>query len=146
MLTTLNQVNLTIVGVSVLPISQYTSITDGLITIQDTDRTFTNVTDINGSPLTATAGGTLSLPNVTSYTYGGNDPTWQASGAGSVLELSGLTTLTLSTQFDTRITVEALAGGQVELPDLGQIVDPSSVNIGARRPAHGRRRPAAFST
>ena len=50
----------------------------------------------------------------------------------SVLELSGLTTLTLSTQFDTRINVEALAGGQMELPDLGQIVDPSSVNIGAR--------------
>ena len=147
LLTTLSQINLTIVGASVLPISQYTSITDGLITVQGTDRTFTNVTDIDGSPLTATAGGTLSLPNVTSYTYGGDDPVWQASGSGSVLDLSGLTTLTVSTQFDTRITVEALAGGETDLSHLGQILDPSSVNIGDRGACSSRpTAPAASST
>ena len=129
----MDNVSISIVGAaSVLPISQYTSITDGLITIQGSDRTFTNVTDIDGSPLTATAGGTLSLPKVTSYTYGGDDPVWQASGSGSVLDLGALTTLTVSRDFDTHVTVEAAAGGETDLNHLSQILDPTPPGTGDR--------------
>ena len=108
LLTSLDNVSITITGASsVLTIGQFTSVTGAVITIDGTDRSFTNLTDIDGSSLTATDGGTLSLPALISYTYTAISPVLQASGSDSVLDLGALTTLTVSGTFGTGVTVEA---------------------------------------
>ena len=74
-----------------------------------------------GASLFASAGATLSLPNLTGYsnpnTFG--SATFQASGAGSTLNLAGLSTITGSGQ--NVVFVKVLAGGHISLPALTTI-------------------------
>ena len=49
-----------------------------------------------------------------------------ANGTGSVLDLSALTTLTVSGTFDTEVSIEALSGGLVDLDDGSSDVGSSS--------------------
>ena len=132
---------ITITGdASVLPIAQYTAITNGAITLNTTTRTFSNLTNANGSSLTALAGGVLHLPSVTTYTNTSSSPVLEASGTGSILDLSAITSLTVSGSFDTDVTAEALAGGTVDLHNLTQILDPAptgTVDRGAILKADG---------
>ena len=70
------------------------------------------------------AGATLSLPTLTSYTGAAAseaNTTLEATGAGSVLDLSNLTTLSSTLGVDSGVAVEALAGGNVNLPGLTAI-------------------------
>ena len=65
----------------------------------------------------------MSLPAVTSYTHDnfGNTATLEASGTGSTLTLANLVGLTVAMNYATYLNVEALAGGNVNLPDLATI-------------------------
>ena len=89
-----------------------------------------NLTDIDGSNVTVEDGGSLTLSGITSYANpnsGGDDTTFQATGANSTLSLSKLTAFgTLNSD----LTVEALEGGQTLLPSLASIsANPNNVLI-----------------
>ena len=71
------------------------------------------VTDTNGShSFWAQNGGRLSLPSLRNYEKpgGGPNPTWQASGAGSLLAIA-VTNVVSFWHYDLRVL--ALAGGRV---------------------------------
>ena len=74
---------------------------------------------IDGANLYAGDGGVLSLPGVQSYSNASTGPTWQASGAGSVLELPALTNL--SSSWCCWFYLRALSGGQLRLTNLATI-------------------------
>jgi hypothetical protein len=78
--------------------------------------------------LEATGGATLSLPTLTSYAKPTGCATvfWQANGAGSVLDLPGVTNLTSSSC--ASLNVHALNGAQVSLPSLTTITE-GTINL-----------------
>ncbi len=88
-------------------------------------------TTSSGSSLYAEAGANLSLPMLTSYAApnGGGDWYFEASGAGSTLNLPNLTTIGALT--DNTLHIEALQGGQVGLPKLDSINNTRPVQITA---------------
>ena len=77
-------------------------------------------TNVNGASLDVNGGAVLSLPGVLSYQAGCPNIIWQASGAGSVLELPGLTNLEEPTCDDT-LNIEGSSGGQVILNHAAMI-------------------------
>src|SRR5262249_49473692 len=108
-LTALDHVYVTVGKGALFPTHQLQSITNGGITVDTTAAAFSGLTDIHGSSIALQNGGTadfhnvtdadftnlsvsggvtLSLPQVQSYQD--NNAPWQASGAGSVLDLSGI--------------------------------------------------------
>ena len=78
------------------------------------------LTDIDDSSLYVTNGATLSLPDAVSYDANG---TFQAEGAGSVLDLAALTTQTQANYF-SQWNVDAADSGEIEIARL------TSVNTG----------------
>ena len=83
----------------------------------------TGTTTVSGANLYAQGGATLGLPQLTGYA-GGVDHTsaFQATGAGSVLALPKLATVTEDTgQYYSLFQVQALAGGNVQIPALTTI-------------------------
>ncbi len=94
-----------------------------------TSFTASGTTVIDNADVYATAGATVTLPGVTSYTNAVNNATvLEASGVGSVLSLPHLTSITTATlayyfyAYSYALTeVQALAGGDVELPALTSI-------------------------
>jgi hypothetical protein len=78
---------------------------------------------VSGGSLYASGGAVLSLPGVRRYQDGNTCcRTWQASGAGSVLSLPGLTNLVGNTFSSIWAqNIQALAGGRIELGALGVI-------------------------
>src|SRR5262249_23593674 len=76
-------------------------------------------TTVTGASLAATGGATLSLPNLTSFTNtttaNSQTRTLQASGAGSVLDLRNVASITNGQNYDTHLAIQALAGGTVNL-------------------------------
>ena len=114
--------------------SGWTTFTNGTLTLTGaapaTTVTLSGVTDADGSSFDVSGGATLNLPMVTSYTgqvvnplvSNGVASVLQASGAGSMLSLAGLTNLMgAPLGFSSVTDVQALAGGAVELPALTQI-------------------------
>ena len=85
-------------------------------------------TSVTGANLIASGGATLSLSQLTSYAST-SSATIQASGAGSRLDLSGLTTLDGPAGFNT-IQVNAVSGGVVDLHSLAQL-DQGAVSFNA---------------
>ena len=62
------------------------------LTVTGGSYSLAGLTNVNGSSLYAESGGSLTLPNLTSYTETDNT-TFEATGTGSTLNLSALTTL-----------------------------------------------------
>ena len=84
--------------------------------------TVTGTTTVSGASLYAEAGATLSLPQLTSYTEPNSfsSSTLEATGTGSLLSLPALTSIAVTAGYTTTY-VEALSGGDVELPLVTQI-------------------------
>lgn len=82
----------------------------------------TGQTNIDRSTVIVSNGATLSLPNVTSYaqSINNNNRYFRASGAGSVLNLPGITSLT---DIGYWLYIQAQSGGRVNLPALATIID-----------------------
>jgi hypothetical protein len=82
-----------------------------------------SATNLDACSLYASGGAVLSLPGVRRYQDGNTCcRTWQASGAGSVLSLPGLTNLVGNTFSSIWAqNIQALAGGRIELGALGVI-------------------------
>ena len=116
-LTTLNQTDVTTDSPSTLGTSQITTFTNGTITANGGTPDYSGLTSLDGDTVYANSGATLSFPGLTSYAgQSAYYPTIQANGAGSVIDLSHLTTLSGSTY--PWLVVNALAGGKVNLSNL----------------------------
>jgi hypothetical protein len=79
-------------------------------------------TNVDGASLYANGGAVLTLPGVTGYVPGCVSPEWEASGAGSILDLPGLTTLQ-GADCNYTFKIDAVGGGQVILGDLQSIAN-----------------------
>ncbi len=88
------------------------------------------VSDIDGASFFVSGGVTLALPSVSSYSHQSTGSfqvrTWRVEDVGSRLDLSQLTTITNGTHYATRLSVEALYGGTIDLSGVISIIDPSS--------------------
>ena len=85
------------------------------------------LTNIDGGSITVIDGASLDLSGVTEYDYVSTSNniyrSWAAHGAGSSINLSGLTKLTGGTHYASRMEVLALAGGAIDLGSLAEIQD-----------------------
>ena len=93
------------------------------ITVQGASLSLPDLSDIDGSSITVSAGSHLTLPAVTSYTGATtNAKTIEATGTGSELSLPALTTITGGGNGgNSYAQFEALSGGDVELGSLTTI-------------------------
>src|SRR5208337_4126307 len=156
-LATVNTAGLTLDGTGTIGTASITALTNSTVTVSGTGTAadFSGVTDLSSTSLTLSGGGTanldhaakidgdniavsggvtLTLPAATSYTQNtgswNSNRTLQASGAGSVLALPNLTTITGSTQYGSNLYVQALAGGHVNLT-AATAVTGGAVNLTA---------------
>ncbi len=104
--------------------SHLTSLDNVHLTVTGGAYSFPNLTTITSTSLYADGGGTLSLPNLTSYADPtGVGPTFEATGIGSALALPELSTVGV---LDNYWHVDATQGGRVSLPALTAIAASSS--------------------
>ncbi len=121
LLTTLNNVNMTLDGTGTISTSQIVSFTGGTLTVSGGTPSFSSLADIDGSNFQVSGGATLSLPAATSYSLTGS-ATFEATGTGSELSLANLTSISVGTSdYAEQAQFMALAGGTVTLSSLAQI-------------------------
>ena len=121
-LTSLSGVTVTLDGTGTLATNQWTSLTYGSLTITGGEYTL-DLTDFDGSSAYVNAGDSLTLQDVTEYANPAGGTTYfQATGAGSTLSLPNLTTLG---KLNDYLEVQALQGGQTDLPSLNAITSTS---------------------
>ena len=121
-LGTVNAVGISEDGTGTLNLNALTNLTDSTLTVSGGTVTLTGVADIDNTSLYVSSGAALSLPGAVGFQAGCQNVVWQASGAGSLLQMSHLTNIVGSTCgyfFD----IQALAGGQVLLGDLQSITN-----------------------
>ena len=85
-----------------------------------------NLTNVNTSSIAVNGGGSLTLPNITTYTStvtAGNGRNLQADGAASSLNFPALTTITNTG--GGAINPRAFNGGLVDIPALATVVNTS---------------------
>jgi hypothetical protein len=114
--------NITLDGSGTSGASQWQSLTNGSLTLTGGSCMPSALDNVNGSSLEAEGGATLSLPDLTTYTETDNT-TFEATGANSQLNLSGLTSLGSMTNY---WHTYALAGGTVNLSGLATINEPNA--------------------
>jgi hypothetical protein len=126
LLRILNAVALMDTASTTLPISQFTTFTNGQIVANGVLADFTSLTNANGTRLYATDGGTLSLPALMSYTHTvGGSVQFLATGTNSILDLPQVTTITNGTGRHQDMLLTAEAGGEIRLPKLTDLIDPN---------------------
>ena len=116
-LTTLYEVYVTLDGTDPHVADTWTSLTVGSFSVTGGSYSLPGLTDVDGSNIQVSGGGTLSLPGVTSYAAKGAN-TISADGIGSVLDLSDLITVTKTSP---GANLSATNGGEILLP-LSQFV------------------------
>jgi fibronectin-binding autotransporter adhesin len=107
--TVLTGINLTLDGTGTIATGQWTSFTNGSVTITGGSYTLPKLTDIDESSLFVTGGASLTLPKLTSY----SDQSFlefSVDGAGSVLNLSAMTSIT-----------QQIGGGDLTATDGGDL-------------------------
>ncbi len=126
-LTSLNNVSATLDGSGTLAYSQWTTFTGAGngITVTGGSYSFSDLTDLDGTSLYAQGGGSIALPVLASFssTSGYYVPSFQATGTGSTLSLSDLSSLGT---LNSTLHIQALQGGQTELPELATVAAPSN--------------------
>ncbi len=83
-LASLNDVTVILDGSGIIAFGQWTSLTNGALTIEGGSYSFTDLKDIDSSNLTAQTGGNLALPAVTTFDNRGDQ-----SLAGNTFEIDG---------------------------------------------------------
>jgi RHS repeat-associated protein len=104
-------------GTDMQAANSWTTFTNGTLNVDGGSYTLPGLTDMDSSQLFV-QGGSLSLPGLSSYTSNGGS--FQASGAGSVLDVSALTTVTEQSTWG----VTAVSGGVVKLTGLTSLNGP----------------------
>jgi fibronectin-binding autotransporter adhesin len=119
-LTSLYEVRVTLDGTDPHVADAWTSFTRSSLTVNGGSYSLPGLTNVNGSDLYAHQGGHLALSGLTSFNYAFNPFTFsstnifEASGTGSVLDVSALTTLASPIAWDVNCT----QGGPVNLTGL----------------------------
>ena len=89
--------------------------------------TATGKTIIDGANLNAEAGAHMSLAGAASYSHAATSNSQvrqlEAVGTGSLLDLSGITTITNGTDYGSQIQIAAMAGAIIDLSGVTQIAD-----------------------
>ena len=119
----MTEVNLTLDGSGTESLNQITTLTVGTVTLSGGTAVLGGLTDANASSFLVSAGASLTVSVLASYAGPVNvTSTLQATGSNSVLSLPKLATMTGdTTQYNSLVQVQALAGGDVELPKLTTI-------------------------
>ena len=122
-LATMTEVNLTLDGTGTESLNQITTLTAGTVTLSGGTAVLGGLTDANASSFLVSAGASLTLSVLAGYAGPINlTATLEATGTGSLLSLPNLATLSGdTTQYSSLVQVQALAGGDVELPKLTTI-------------------------
>jgi hypothetical protein len=104
-----------------LPVGQFRSLNGFSVT--GTTVEFTALTNLTAGNVTVRGGAVVTAPNLTLHHHGNGcaTDTWEVSGAGSVLDLSGLTSLTGPTC--GYLNLEATGGGTLVLSNLPVLAD-----------------------
>ncbi len=102
-----DDLNVTLDGTDAHVADSWTSFTNGSLTVSGGAYSLPGLTDVDQSNLTASGGGHLTLLGLTSYATWG---TFQADGAGSLLDVSNLVTLSSQPGF---WQIEASHGGNI---------------------------------
>jgi RHS repeat-associated protein len=122
-LATLNGVQATLDGSDASVANSWTKFTNGGLTVSGGSYSLAGLTDVDGSNLTAQSGGSLALPRLTSYAS--NNTTFQATGTGSVLDVSALTTLTQTSSW----YINADNGGTLKLSSLATLNSSKGIDV-----------------
>ena len=112
-LTTLSGLTLTIDGTGTFPTGQITSFVNSTLNLSAGTPSFADLSNLNGSNVTVSGGANLTMPVLTSYIgLPANyvTTTLEATGAGSILNLPILTTLSSYSSNNDGVAVNALAG------------------------------------
>jgi hypothetical protein len=127
-LTSLSRVDATLDGTDAAVANSWTKFTGGQLEVDTGSYSLAGLTDVDSSNLFARFGGSLALPGLTSYAANGTfqaDGTNTATGKGSVLDVSALTTLTQTGGW----SVNALTGGTVKLTGLTSLTSTHGIFI-----------------
>ena len=130
--TTLNTVNLFLTGSAAYSFGSLTSATASVLVVNGVTTAFANLADIDGSSLLVDGGVTLSLPAVLNETNvsNANDEYRRCCvlppRASSVLDLHNVQTITNGQNYDTNLTIAAVAGGAINLSGTTLILDPDA--------------------
>ncbi len=115
---TFNGILVSLDGTDTQVANSWTTFTNGSLSIADGSYTLSKLTNVNGSGLYVSNGGSLALPYLTSYTStAGGYNTFQADGVHSVLNVSELSKLTL----DSSMGINAYNGGEIELTGMSTL-------------------------
>ena len=131
-LTSLTGVNVSLTAPSGLTVDAIETVRFGQLTLSGTGTSylFPNLRDVDGTNFAISGGATAAFPAVTSITnaisYDHQTRTIQVTGAGSLLELGNLTTITNGTRYNTHLAIQATAGGRLDLHNLTLIDDPTT--------------------
>ena len=98
-----------------------TRLTRSSVTANSTELVFPVATVMDGSSLSAVGGAVLRLPTLTSLLVTNGNTGLYASGAGSLIDLSAVTAVTVAP--DSSLGVSAVSGGQVDLSRVATISD-----------------------
>ena len=123
-LTSLTNVSVTLDGTGTIATNQWATLTRDSLTITGGTYSFSGITDFDGSSAIAQAGGSLTLPAVTSYSNpsGSSSNDFQATGTGAKVNLPALTSLGALQNW---LYIEAQQGGQTLLPLLDSLASNS---------------------
>ena len=117
---------------STLPFANFNGIQSGRIELIGAGnvRDFTALTDADGTSMSVTAGAILRAPALTQFKYDRafGSVSWQASGGGSVIDLSHLASVDFAAGDLKFIGVNAGTGGQIDLSQLTTITVPVGVS------------------
>ncbi len=117
-LTELSGINVTLDGTETMATSQWTSLTAGSLLITGGTYDWSALSDFDSSNVNVELGASVTLAAVKTYLNPVTPTTLQASGAGSVLSLPALASLT---QLPNELGVAAASGAQVLLPLVASI-------------------------
>src|SRR5262249_42313446 len=116
MLTSISNVNITLDGTGTIATDQWASLVGDSLTVTGGTYTFPGITNFNSSSAFAQAGGSLTLPNVTTYAQPvGGDRYFQVSGTNASVSLPALASFG---QLQSWLYVKALQGGHTSLAAL----------------------------
>ena len=91
---------------------------------------FPAATNIDWIPeMHATGGGRILIPQATSFEGAPTwtmDHNWTATGEGSLIALSGLEVIHCGTYYDSDMTIQAVDGGRIEMPNVTTIDVPGT--------------------
>lgn len=114
--TQLGHAQLAIHNTGVVPTAQLNQLTNATLTVDGAAPDFGSLTNIDDTSLRALNGGRAGLTNVRQIVLGAANPTWEANGPGSVVDLSGLTVVAES--YYQSVGAQAFDGGTVDLQRL----------------------------